>query len=70
MVSSDNLQKSHQLLSYLDHYIKQVVKGDYFKWELEEGKTLFFLKDPTSFLKAKVMFKGLAWGGEHSRCHA
>lgn len=69
MVSSDSLQKSHQLLSFLDHYRKQVVKGDYFKWKLELGKTLDFLKDPTSFLKAKVMFKGLAWRGGISRGH-
>lgn len=69
MVPSDSLQKSYQLLSFLDHYRKQVVKGDYFKRELELGKTLGFLKDPTSFLKAKVTFKGLAWRGGISRCH-
>lgn len=44
VVSSASLQKSHQLLSFLDHYIKQVVKGDYFKQELELGKTRFSSK--------------------------
>lgn len=55
MVSSNALHKLHQLLSFLDHYLKQVVKKDYFKWELELGKTRDFLKDPTLILESKEL---------------